>query len=147
MTTGLLAGVYYGFSIAVMPALARVDDRTFVDVMNKINVVIVGPAFMVSFAGSVLAAAAAAIILRKNPRLRRWIWPGAALGLIGFLITVAINVPLNNQLAAATDLATARQHFQSAWVTANSVRAAITTLSFAALSGALIALRPGNRNR
>jgi uncharacterized membrane protein len=147
VTTGLLAGVYYGFSIAVMPALDRVDDHTFVEVMNKINIVIVGPAFMVSFLGSVLGSTAAAIVLRRDRRLRRWVWPAAVLSVAGFLMTVAINVPLNNQLASAVDLDAARHHFQSLWVPANNVRAVLTTLSFAALSGALVAVWPKTARR
>ena len=30
LTTGLMAGVYLAFSIAVLPGIARTDDSTFV---------------------------------------------------------------------------------------------------------------------
>ena len=43
---GLLAGVYLAFVVAVMPALHGLPDDTFVRVMNRINVVIVNPAFL-----------------------------------------------------------------------------------------------------
>ena len=38
-----------------MRALAGTDDRTFVEVMQRINVVIVNPWFLISFLGSIAA--------------------------------------------------------------------------------------------
>ena len=40
VTTGLMAGVYLAFSIAVMPGLARSEDRTYVEAMRGMNVAI-----------------------------------------------------------------------------------------------------------
>jgi uncharacterized membrane protein len=59
------------------------------------------------------------------------------------VITGAINVPLNNDLAktSATDpaaaLAAARTHFQSAWVRWNTVRTLASIAAFGCLVGAL----------
>ncbi len=55
---GLLAGVFFAYAVSVMPALRAMDDDTFVTVMNKINVVIVNPVFLVVFLGAPLAALA-----------------------------------------------------------------------------------------
>ena len=42
ITTGLMSGVYASYAFSVMPGLRGVDDRTFVDVMQRFNVAI-GP--------------------------------------------------------------------------------------------------------
>ena len=63
---GLLAGIYLAFVVAVMPALHGLPDDTFVRVMNRINVVIVNPAFLTLFLGApVLAVILAAV--RRDP--------------------------------------------------------------------------------
>ena len=51
VTTGLVAGLLGGFACAVMPALRGADDRTFVDVMQRINVAILNPVFLTVFMG------------------------------------------------------------------------------------------------
>jgi uncharacterized membrane protein len=51
VTTGLMAGIYLAFSIAVMPGLARNDDRTYVDAMRGMNVAILDGWFFVVFLG------------------------------------------------------------------------------------------------
>jgi 3-dehydroquinate dehydratase len=43
LTTGLNAGVYFGWATGVMPGLANASDHTFVETMNEINGVIVNP--------------------------------------------------------------------------------------------------------
>jgi uncharacterized membrane protein len=37
VTTGLMAGIYLAFSMAVMPGLAKNDDRTYVAAMRGMN--------------------------------------------------------------------------------------------------------------
>ena len=46
---GLLAGLYYFSSIAVMPALTAADDRTLVDAMQQMIDKIENPAFFLTF--------------------------------------------------------------------------------------------------
>ncbi|MDR3662683.1 MAG: DUF1772 domain-containing protein [Mycobacterium sp.] len=145
VTSGLLAGVYYSYAISVMPALGAFDDRTFVDVMNKINVVIVNPPFMLSFLGSVgFTALAGACYLKPAVRpVLVFIGIGLALNITSLVITSAVNVPLNNQLGTATtattatDLAGLRQQFESSWVRWNLIRALANTASTAVLVWAL----------
>ncbi|MFD6350487.1 DUF1772 domain-containing protein [Nocardia tengchongensis] len=145
LTTGLTAGIFFAYATSVMTALGQSDDRTFIDVMQKINVVIINPAFMLAFMGSVgFTVLAAALHLGKDARTTL-IWVGVALllNVIAFGITSGLNVPLNNQLANAgdvaqiPDLAAVRAQFESSWVTWNVVRAVIHTLAFLVLTGAL----------
>jgi hypothetical protein len=51
LTTGLMAGVYYAYACSVMLGLARTSDRTFIDVMQQINVAIQNPVFFAAFSG------------------------------------------------------------------------------------------------
>ena len=44
--TGLIGGLFFGFATAVMPGLARTDDRTFVATMQGINEAILNPLFL-----------------------------------------------------------------------------------------------------
>ncbi|WP_330250979.1 DUF1772 domain-containing protein [Nocardia sp. NBC_00565] len=145
LATGLIAGVFYAYAISVMPALNRTGDRTMIDVMQKINVVIINPWFMIGFLGTVgFTVVAAALHLGKDHRTTL-IWLGVALVLnvIAFAVTSGLNVPLNDQLAAAGDpaqigdLVKVRADFESAWVRWNIIRAIIHTLAFLVLCGAL----------
>ena len=51
VTTGLMAGVYLAFSIAVLPGIARADDSTFVSAMRGMNAAILNPVFGLVFGG------------------------------------------------------------------------------------------------
>lgn len=145
LSTGLIAGIFYAYVISVMPALHRADDRTLIDVMQKINVVIINPWFMIAFMGTVgFSIVAAALHLGKDVRTTL-IWVGVALvlNIAAFAVTSGLNVPLNDQLAAAGDvgqigdLAAVRAQFESDWVRWNTVRAVLHTLAFLVLTGAL----------
>ncbi|MFF3855134.1 DUF1772 domain-containing protein [Micromonospora sp. NPDC002575] len=146
ITTGLMAGLFAAFAYAVMPALKAAEDRTFVDTMQRINVTIVNGWFMLGFLGAPVSATLSALLAWHGdgrPALP-WIIGGLALYLAMFLITIAINVPLNDKLAAAgdpghiADLAAVRVHFESRWVTWNIVRALCSTAAFGCLTWALI---------
>ncbi|MBF6085055.1 DUF1772 domain-containing protein [Nocardia cyriacigeorgica] len=145
VATGLIAGVFYAYAISVMPALARMDDRALIQTMQKINVVIINPAFMIGFIGTVGFTALAALLhLGADRRMTLlWVAIGLVLNVIAFAVTIALNVPLNDQLMAAgdpaaiADPAAVRAEFESAWVRWNIVRAVLHTLAFVVLTGAL----------
>ena len=48
----LMAGLYFGFSTAVMPALARCEDRNYVTSMQRIDESILNPRFLTAFMGA-----------------------------------------------------------------------------------------------
>lgn len=145
LATGLIAGLFYAYANSVMPALARTDDRTIIDVMQKINVVIINPWFMIGFLGTVgfTILAAALHLGREHRSTLIWIVLALVLNVIAFAVTSGLNVPLNDQLAAAgdpasiTDLAAVRADYEAAWVRWNIVRGVFHTLAFLALCGAL----------
>ncbi|MFF0491835.1 DUF1772 domain-containing protein [Nocardia sp. NPDC004068] len=145
ISTGLLAGVYYAYGTSVMLALRQVDDRTFVEVMNRINVVIVNPLFMFSFLGSVvLTGVAAALHLRGDQRqVLWWVLVALALNVVSLFISIGGNIPLNNQLADVSggDFAALRQGFEMPWVGLNIARALANTGAIGVLAMALRAAR------
>lgn len=145
VATGLLAGVFYAYACSVMPGLARADDHTFVTAMRQINVAIQNPVFFASFFGAVLLCGVTAVLSRRAGRTgaTRWVVAALVLNVLGFLVTTAASVPLNNQLAAASDPAHLRAGFESAWNAWNVVRALLHTAALAALGPAL--LRHGRR--
>lgn len=146
LTAGLLAGLFYSFTCAVMPGLHNASDRTYVEAMQRINVAILNPWFMLSFLGVlVLTAAAAVLQFTGGTRAVAWcVLAALVLAVATLVITGAANVPLNNALAAAgpidqiSDLAAVRERFESSWVRWNLVRTLTATAAFGCLAWALV---------
>ena len=61
VTTGLVAGLLGAFTLPSCPPYADADDRTFVDVMQRINVAIINPVFLSAFVGGLLVTIAAVL--------------------------------------------------------------------------------------
>ncbi|MFE3293015.1 DUF1772 domain-containing protein [Rhodococcus sp. NPDC059234] len=143
ITAGLMAGLFAAFAYAVMPGLGRADAHTFVEAMQKINVAILNGWFMACFLGGlVLTVASLLLHLRSARSALPWIVVALVFYVAMLVITAAVNVPLNDQLAAAGEhIANAEQvraQFESRWVTWNIVRAVVSTIAFVALSYALV---------
>jgi uncharacterized membrane protein len=100
---GLMAGLFFAFSVSVMKALARLPSAEGITAMQSINVAIINPVFLAAFFGT-----AAACVLIMIVSLVRWHDPGAVYLLIGgvlylvgaFLVTLVFNVPKNKALAS-----------------------------------------------
>jgi uncharacterized membrane protein len=145
MTMGLSAGVFALFAHTIMPGLKHTDDRTFVSAFQAIDRAIINPWFMLTaFGGALVLTIAAAVFHRATPALP---WIGAALGLylVAVVVTIAVNVPLNNVIKAAgdpghiPDLAEVRQQFHEArWAAWNLLRTATATTAFGFLAWALV---------
>ncbi|CAL9568292.1 hypothetical protein SUDANB150_04745 [Streptomyces sp. enrichment culture] len=136
VAAGLMAGTFYVFACAVMPALARSGDRVYVDVMRDVNDVIQNPVFLLVFMGALALAGLAGWQSRGLPG-RWWIRAGATAYALAFLVTVVGNVPLNDALAGPGDPAALRERFEDPWVAWNAVRAALSTLATACLATGL----------
>jgi uncharacterized membrane protein len=146
LATGLVAGLFYAYSVSVMPGLGRADDRTLVGTMQHINVAIKNGWFLVVFLGAlVLAAVAVGLNLGAD---HRSVLPWTVAGLVLYVITLAVtfraNIPLNDELDAAgapdrvADLAAVRERFEQAWVRWNIVRTVACTAAFGCLAWALV---------
>jgi uncharacterized membrane protein len=143
---GLLAGLYYFSSIAVMPALTAADDRTLVDAMQQMIDKIENPAFFLVLLGAPVLAAVALVQARRSgqAKIAGWIVAGLALYTAMVVITFAVHIPLNDDLKQAGDpdsienLAAVRDDFVTPWVAWDIVRTLATTAAFASLTWALV---------
>jgi uncharacterized membrane protein len=141
---GLIAGVFFAFSVSVMKALARLPPAEGIAAMQSINVAILNPLFGVAFFGT-----AAACVLVVICSLLRWHAPGVVYLLVGgalylvgcFLVTLVCNVPKNEALAAVTpgtpDSASLWASYLTNWTAWNHVRAAAALAAAASLIIAL----------
>lgn len=139
-TTGLMAGLFYAFDVSVMPGLARADDRTFVTAMRGINRAIENPVFAVTYAGALLAPAAAAVMQRRVGHRRAARWAASALACYGAAVAMisGVHVPLNDRLARDGDPGVARAAFERRWVAGNIGRTVACTAALACLGRALV---------
>ena len=150
VVVGLVAGVFGIFSHTIMPGLRRTDDRTFVSAFQSIDAAIINPWFMAAFFGGlVLTGTAAALLIRSGSgEVLPWIIGAFVLYFIAVVITMAVNVPLNDAIKAAgapdriRDLAEVRRNFNEAkWSAWNLARTRISTVAFGCLAWALLLYR------
>lgn len=136
--SGLMAGLFFAFSTAVMAALARLPAGQGATAMNAINLVIQNPVFLAVFMGTALVCAALAVkaVLGWSQPGSLWLLAGSLFYLVGiFGITVVFNVPLNDALAAvdpASSEGTALwTRYLDEWVFWNHVRTVSGIVSLA----------------
>lgn len=106
--TGLMAGIYFSFSVFIMKSLSELPALQAAQAMNKINDVIINTVFLPVFFGSTLWYAGLIVWSLANWQSGRSILViiAALIYIIGmFFVTAFGNVPLNNKLneTAGTD--------------------------------------------
>jgi uncharacterized membrane protein len=147
VTTGLVAGVFGLYAHTIMRGLGKTDDRTFVGAFQAIDRAIINPLFMLTFFGAlVLSGLAAFLYLRDDGSpVLPWVAVAFFLYLVVVVITIAVNVPLNDDIKAAgdpdriADLAAVRDAFhETRWVAWNVVRTVLNTVAFGCLVWALV---------
>jgi uncharacterized membrane protein len=147
LTMGLMAGVFGIFAHTIMPGLRHTDDRTFVGSFQSIDRAIINPWFMAAFFGALVLTGLAAVLHLSGDKRNALPWIGTAfvLYLIAVVITLAVNVPLNDVIKAAGDparigdLAAVRQRFDEArWSAWNLVRTLTSTAAFGCLVAAAL---------
>jgi uncharacterized membrane protein len=148
ISSAAAAGMMYVFSTFVMRGLDRTGPIQAITAMRGINAEAnTNPAFLLAYLGAAVLAVAlgitAAVQLRQPGSW--YLLVGAVFGVLGAVITMAFNVPLNNHLdgvdpagLSVADAATEWQAYLSTWTAWNHVRTA-TGLVGAALM--LIGLR------
>src|SRR5215217_3036080 len=145
LTTGLAAGAFALYAHTIMPGLKATDDRTFVAAFQAMDRAIINPWFMITAFGGALVLTLAAALTNLGRDPLPWIAVALGLYLIAFVITIAVNVPLNDAIKAAGDpdrigdIAAVRERFHEArWAAWNLVRTLLTTGAFASLAWALV---------
>lgn len=136
---GAMAGFFYAYSISVMWALDAVDPKAAIAAMQSINIVVRNAIFFPAFFGTPVVALGAAGFWWKlgAGQVALLLALAAIVYLCGaFLLTIFVNVPMNEALAIATipaDPEQARmlwQNYSRPWTLWNHVR---TVTSFASL--------------
>lgn len=150
LSTGLVGGLMYGWTVSVLPGLRKISDTNYVSTMQSINREIINPGFTVPFIVTPLILAVAAVVhIRAGQSRRGWILASAAvtyaLGLLG--VTFGGNIPLNNTLeafdlaaGAPNAIAAMRADYEGPWNTWHYVRTAASVIAFGlAAATALVA--------
>jgi uncharacterized membrane protein len=144
MLTGLVAGVFGIYANAFMPGLAKTDDKTFVGAFQAVDRAIINPVFLgIGFFGALVFTLLAGILNLKEKAFP-WIAVAFVLYLVVVIITVSVNVPLNDAIKAAgdpntIDVTAVRAAFdESKWRAFNLVRVVLNTVAFGLLAWALV---------
>ena len=145
ITMGLVTGTFALYAHTIMPGLRSTDDHTFVTAFQSMDRAIINPWFMsTAFVGALLFTAAAMVTNLGRAALP-WVAVALVLYLIAFVITVAVNVPLNDTIKAAGnpdrihDLQGVRERFDEArWAAWNLVRVVTSVGAFGCLAWALV---------
>jgi len=138
LTSAAVGGLFYAYSTFTMRGLDRLDPRAAIVAMRGINAEAQANApFLVMLLGSALIALAAGVVAAARWREPGswYVLAGAVLALLAVLVTIAVNVPLNDKLDAldvsalsAADAVRDWGAYLSTWMMANHVRAAAPLL-------------------
>lgn len=136
--SGVIAGVFFAFSVSVMKALGAIRPACGIAAMQSINIVIINPWFMSVFLGTAVTCAIALVVAVMSwDAAGTWgVSLGSVLYLVGvFFVTMRFNVPRNNALARvdaeSDEAAKLWVDYLSRWTAWNHVR------TIAALAAAL----------
>lgn len=146
VANGLLAGLFFVFSIAISPGLRRVDDGTYVQAFQAINAAILNGRFLTVFFVAPIAAVVCVVlhISRGDSASLTSLVAGAVCSALTFGITAARNVPLNQELDSAPidteyQRRIARHRFEKRWNRGNLARTVTSIGAFIFLAGASVA--------
>ena len=144
ISTGVMAGIYFAFSVFVMQSLDALERPAGMVAMQSINRIILKSAFLPLFFASSLACLVLAVF-----GVMQWgsagAWQmvfGGALYLVGMLVvTAAANVPLNNGLEATDangpEAEAMWRRYLARWLPWNHVRTLSCTASLILLIDAI----------
>ncbi len=136
--TGLSAGLFYAWSVSVIPGTRKIIDITYLESMQSINRAILNPAFYLIFMGSPLVLALSTFQHFKSGTIFWILLAATLLYLIGtFGVTIFGNVPLNDALDALdlvslSDIERSefRNSYETKWNRLHWIRALFSVLAF-----------------
>ena len=120
--TGLVAGLFYSFTVAIVPALRTLKGKEHIAAMQAINTKIENPLFFLSFFGALVFLPLTAYLYRDKPAFPLLVAASILyiLGAIG--ATVFGDIPLNEELAkvetpkiSEEEAEKIRKEFQGSW--------------------------------
>jgi uncharacterized membrane protein len=148
LASAAAGGMMYVFSTMAMRGLDRTGPVDAITAMRGINAEAnTNPAFLLGyFSATILALVVGVIaVVKLNQPGSWWVLVGAVFAILGALITMAFNVPLNNHLdtvnpdgLSMADAAREWQSYFTTWTAWNHVR---TVTAFVAAALMLVGLR------
>ena len=143
LSSGLMAGLFYAWSISVTPGLAKMNDENYLQAFQSMNRAIQNPAFFIFFFGLVVLLPLLSYLHYQSPADAKfwYIISATVFYLIGIMaVTIFGNVPMNNTLEALQiesmepdKMASFRLGFESKWNKLNMIRTICSSLSFVLL--------------
>ncbi|MDX2174188.1 MAG: anthrone oxygenase family protein [Bacteroidota bacterium] len=140
LLTGLVAGLFYGYQCSVIRGLGELNTEVYLSSFQSINKVIQNPVFFLSFMGNLVVLPIACWLCYKQSSLINFylILAATLLYYFGvFGVTVAGNVPLNNQLneflingSSQNEMEGMRSLFEKPWNRYHSIRTVLSIVSF-----------------
>jgi uncharacterized membrane protein len=138
--SGLMAGLFYAWSISVTPGLAKINDVSYLQAFQSMNRAILNPLFFVFFLGLVLLLPLLSYLSFQTSMGNQFWYVLAAtilyfVGIMG--VTIGGNIPLNNALEALQiesmtpeQMNEFRKGFESKWNRLNSIRTISSAITF-----------------
>ncbi len=137
--TGLSAGLFYGWSVSVIPGTQNVQNSTYLETMQSINKAILNPAFYIVFFGSIVFLSLASIHQFQANKMAFWVMSVSSItylmGTVG--VTGLGNVPLNDQLdvlklseMSDDSIAAFREYYETNWNHLHLIRMIFSVVSF-----------------
>lgn len=149
LSIGAIFGFFYAWVCSTMWGLDATDPKVAITAMQAMNASVRNPVFFPAFFLTPVILAVTAFMAFKQNRKRSALLFGAsaAVYIVGaFLVTVMINVPMNEalgQITVPTEREAARQiwhDYSAPWQTWNRVRALVSGLALMLTGFAVLSL-------
>lgn len=138
--SGLMSGLFFSYSVSVVPGLGKLSDKEYIQSMQSINREIQNPVFFIFFLG-ILLLLPLSIYLSYSHTLNSKFWLLAIAGIVYYTgvfgVTALGNIPLNNTLenfnsmnAVADAIKDQRGIFEKKWNYLNGIRAISSFVTF-----------------
>ncbi len=139
--TALSAGLFYSWSVSVIPGTKRVSDSVYIETMQAINKAILNPWFLIIFIGPIILLFINCFEYYHHKQVFYVVLIASifyTLGTVG--VTAFGNVPLNNALDAIStnklslkELIEIRHEYEVKWNQFHFIRTIFSVTSFALL--------------
>lgn len=145
LLVGLLAGLFFAYSVSVVPALDTLSASTYTKLMQSISDAILNAVFGVTFFGAVVVpTVGAAVVLLRGDWIAQYgqlILAGTVIHLLGTVaVTAAVHIPMNGYIATWAPGAPPDDWsaVRTRWAQWNHIRTIASVISFVILHLGLV---------
>jgi len=136
-TSGLMAGLFYTWSISVTPGISKVRDENYLQAFQSMNRAIINPIFLICFMGLIILLPLLSFLSSESAHFL-YVLSATILYMFGVIaVTFFGNIPLNNSLEALhiesmsiEQMASFRLGFENKWNKLNLLRTISSSASF-----------------